>query len=266
MPIRRVRRNSNNTNDTNTNINNTNNTNPTIQELAQIISQQVAVVLPTLVTQLNQAANVNPAQNNGNGGGANPTCTFKHFNSCNPTKFIDSEGATGLLQWFESIESTFIHSDCPENLKVRYATCVFQKRALTWWNAEKRTRGSDAALTLTWSEVKQLMTDEFCPRNEMRKLEAEFWELKQDSGENLAYTTRFHELSLLVPHLVTPLSRAIEKYIGGLPMQIQDTVFGSKPTTLEGAIRLAASLTDNHVKDGTLIRKGVKKVETKANT
>ncbi|KAD3338040.1 hypothetical protein E3N88_33561 [Mikania micrantha] len=49
-------------------------------------------------------------------------------------------------------------------------------------------------------------------------------------------------------------------------MQIQDTAFGSKPTTLEDAIRLAATLTDNHVKDGTLTRKGVKKVETKANT
>ncbi|KAD4180293.1 hypothetical protein E3N88_28884 [Mikania micrantha] len=224
--------NTNNTNNSNTNANNTTNTNnPTIQELAQIISQQVAIVLPTLVTQLNQAANTNPIHNNGNNG-----------------------------------ERTFIHSDCPKNLKVRYATSVFQKRALTWWNSEKQTRGSDAALALTWTEFKQLMTDEFCPRNEMRKLEAEFWKLKQDIGENLAYTTRFHELSLLVPHLVTTLSRAIEKYIGGLPMQIQDTAFGSKPTTLEDAIRLAATLTDNHVKARTLTRKGAKKVESKSTT
>ncbi|KAD4385882.1 hypothetical protein E3N88_26051 [Mikania micrantha] len=62
-------------------------------------------------------------------------------------------------------------------------------------------------------------------------------------------------------------SRApIEKYIGGLPMQIQDTAFGSKPITLENAIRLAATLTGNHVKAGTLTRKGVKKAKTKANT
>ncbi|KAD3639976.1 hypothetical protein E3N88_29199 [Mikania micrantha] len=140
--------------------------------------------------------------------------------------------------WFKSIENTFINSDCPKNLKVRYATSVFQKRALTWWNSEKRTRGVDAALALTWTEVKTLMTTEFCPRGEMRKLEAESWELKQDNGENVIYNSRFHELSLLVPHLVTPFERAIEKYIGGLPMQIQDIVFGSNPTTLEAAIRL----------------------------
>ncbi|KAD3337196.1 hypothetical protein E3N88_32716 [Mikania micrantha] len=162
------------------------------------------------------------------------------------------------------MESTFLHSDCPENLKVRYATSVYQKRALTWWNTEKRTRGAETALALTWDEVKRLMTEEFCPRNEMMKLESEFWNLKQDSGENLAYTNRHHELSLLVPHMVTPLSRAIEKYISGLPMQIQDTCYGSKPTTLEDAIRLAATLTDNHVRAGTLTRKGVKKVEAKS--
>ncbi|KAI3802065.1 hypothetical protein L1987_30189 [Smallanthus sonchifolius] len=185
----------------------------------------IVAILAQLVTQLTQ---VNGATNgnhgNNGGGGANPPqCTFKHFNSCNPTKFYGTEGATGLLQWFESIESTFLNSDCPDNLRVRYATSVFQKRALTWWNGEKRNRGIEVAMALPWDEIKWLMTEEFCPRNEMKKLEAEFWDLAQDSGESLAYTTRFHELSLLVPHMVTPLARGIEKYIGGLPMKIQDT-------------------------------------------
>ncbi|KAI3694693.1 hypothetical protein L1987_77662 [Smallanthus sonchifolius] len=115
-------------------------------------------------------------------------------------------------------------------------------------------------MALPWDEFKRLMTKEFCPRNEMKKLEAEFWDLTQDSGESLAYTTRFHELRLLVPHMVTPLTRGIKKYIGGLPMKIQDTVLGRNPATLEDAIHLAATLTDNHVKVGTLIRKGAKKV------
>ncbi|KAI3754867.1 hypothetical protein L1987_54659 [Smallanthus sonchifolius] len=115
-------------------------------------------------------------------------------------------------------------------------------------------------MALPWDELKRIMTEEFCPRNEMKKLEAEFWDLTQDSGESLAYTNRFHELSMLVPHMVTPLSRCIEKYIGGLPRQIQDTVLGRNPANLEDAIRLAATLTDNHVKAGTLTKKGAKKV------
>ncbi|KAI3776076.1 hypothetical protein L1987_45837 [Smallanthus sonchifolius] len=225
----------------------------------------IAAILAQLVTQLTQANSATNGNNGGNGsssgnagnggnGGNNPSqCTFKHFNSCNPLKFYGTEGATGLLQWFESIGNTFLNSDCPDNLRVHHATSVLR------WNGEKRNRGVDVAMALPWDEVKRLMTEEFCPRNEVKKLEAEFWDLAQDSGENLAYTTRFHELSLLVPHMVTPLSRCIEKYIGGLPRQIQDTVLGRNPATLEDAIRLSATLTDNHVKAGTLTKKGTQK-------
>ncbi|KAI3805341.1 hypothetical protein L1987_27634 [Smallanthus sonchifolius] len=224
----------------------------------------IDVILTQLVTQLTQA---NGATNgthgiNGGGGANPPQCTFNHFNSCNPLKLYGTEGATGLLQWFENNEGTFLNSDCPDNLRVLHATSVFQKRALTWWNGERRTRVIEAAMALPWDEVKRLMTEEFCPRNEVNKLEAEFWDLAQDSGESLAYTTRFHELILLVPHMVTPLSRCIEKYIGGLPRQIQDTVLGSNPPTLEDAIRLSATWIDNNVKAGTLTRKGTRKLPT----
>src|ERR1044071_4316974 len=46
-------------------------------------------------------------------------------------------------------------------------------------------------------------------------------------------------------------------------MQIQDTVWGRNPATLEEAKHLAATLTNNHVKAGTLTRKGEKKTVAK---
>ncbi|KAI3683008.1 hypothetical protein L1987_83457 [Smallanthus sonchifolius] len=120
--------------------------------MATLIAQQMAKVLSTLVTERNQAA-ANKSANSGSlQSGSNPPCTFKHFNSFNPAKFFGTEGATGLLQWFESMESTFLNSDCPDNLRVRHASSVLQKRALTWWNGEKRNRGADAAMSLTWEE------------------------------------------------------------------------------------------------------------------
>ena len=123
---------------------------------------------------------------------APPVCTFKHFNTCGPVKFSGTEGATGLLQWYESIENTFTNNNCPNHLQKQYATSVFQKGALTWWSTVKRSRGPEIALALPWEEFKALMTKKFCPRSEYKKLEVEFWELKQDSGEGLAYTNRFH--------------------------------------------------------------------------
>ncbi|KAK9050792.1 hypothetical protein SSX86_030237 [Deinandra increscens subsp. villosa] len=233
------------------------------RKMAAQIAKQMAKVIPDMMVKLQQ--NLNTNQNNQVG--ANPPhCTFKHFNSCKPPIFYGSEGATGLLQWYESMENTFLNSDCPENLKVRHATSVFQKEALTWWNSEKHTRGLDAAMALSWNEVKELMNREFYPRSEIMKLEVEFWGLKQDSGENLAYNTRFKQLSYLAPHLVEPLSRAIEKYIKGLPIQIRDTMWGRNPETLAEAMRLDAILTDDHVEAGTLFRKGTKKPSDKAST
>ncbi|KAI3821403.1 hypothetical protein L1987_08970 [Smallanthus sonchifolius] len=219
--------------------------------IATLLTQQLAAVLPTIVTQIN----------NSTGGSSGSVCTFKHFNSCNPHKYLGCEGATGLLQWFEGMENTFEMSDCPDEFKVKYASSAFQRRALTWWNAEKKIRGREGALAMTWDKLKEIMIEEFCPNNEMKKLEIELWDLTQDSGESVAYTTRFHELCILVPHLVTPLTRMIDRYIGGLPPQIRGTVMGSSPSTLEAAIHLYASLTDDLVKSGVLFRKGDKRVK-----
>ena len=62
--------------------------------------------------------------------------------------------------------------------------------------------------------------------------------------------------------MVTPLDRAIEKYIDGLPDPIQDIVTGNKPATLREAKELAATLTDSQVRKGKLFRKGDKKRTT----
>ena len=47
--------------------------------------------------------------------------------------------------------------------------------------------GADVALAQTWGELRALMMREFCPRHELRALEREFDDLKQDSGESRAY-------------------------------------------------------------------------------
>ncbi|KAJ0948307.1 hypothetical protein HanRHA438_Chr01g0025631 [Helianthus annuus] len=122
-----------------------------------MIAQQIAAVLPNLETQLNQA-------NNNINNNAPVLCNFKTFNSAKPLQFSGSEGATGLLQWFESLENTFRHVQCPNERKVEFAPSVFQKRVLTWWNGVMRDRGADVTMAQTWEEVRALMTKEFCPR------------------------------------------------------------------------------------------------------
>jgi hypothetical protein len=213
----------------------------------QALQQPPIVPQPALVPQQPQGGEVHA-----------PRYTYKTFTSANPPHFNGTEGATALLQWFEGVENAFTNSQCPENLKTRFGMSALRKTALTWWNNEKRTRGEEAALALTWAEAKALITNKFCPRSEMRNLEDEFWTLKQDSGENLAYVTRFHELCKLLPHMVENEARTIEKFARGLPASIQDSIYAYRPTSLDEAISLSSTLTDNHVKDGTLFRKSGK--------
>ena len=218
------------------------------EELAAIITQQMTAAIPNIVAQCNQALNNN-----------NAPCNFKTFNSAKPSKFSGTQGATALLQWFESLESTFRHVQCPNERKVDFASSVFEKRALTWWNGVMRDRGADVALAQMWEELRALMMKEFCPRHEIRALEREFDDLKQDSGEHRAYTDRYEELSLLCPSMVTPLDKAIEKYIDGLPDSVQDIVTGSNPTTVRQAIELSATLTESQIRKRKLFQKGDKK-------
>ncbi|KAF5791261.1 putative nucleotidyltransferase, Ribonuclease H [Helianthus annuus] len=121
-----------------------------------------------------------------------------------------------------------------------------------------RDQGAEVALAQTWAELRALMMREFCPRHEQRALEKEFDVLKQDSGEHRAYTDRFEELSLLCPTMVTPLDKAIERYIDGLPDSVQDILTGSNPTTLRQAIELSATLTESQIRKNKLHRKGDK--------
>ncbi|GKB39430.1 putative reverse transcriptase domain-containing protein [Tanacetum coccineum] len=99
---------------------------------------------------------------------------------------------------------------------------------------------------------------EFCPSNEMQKLESELWNHIMVEAGHAAYTDRFHELARLVPHLVTPESRMIERYVYGLSPQIRGMVAATEPKTIQKAVQISGALTDEPVRNGS-INKGEKR-------
>ncbi|GJT08591.1 hypothetical protein Tco_0843053 [Tanacetum coccineum] len=62
-------------------------------------------------------------------------CSYKEFMSCQPFNFKGTEGAVGLIRWFEQSESVFSHSNCTEDCKVKFATSTLTEEALSWWNS-----------------------------------------------------------------------------------------------------------------------------------
>ncbi|GJZ65752.1 hypothetical protein Tco_0622448 [Tanacetum coccineum] len=74
--------------------------------------------------------------------------------------------------------------------------------------------------------------EEFCPSHEMQKLETELWNHAMVRAGHAAYTHKFHELARLVPHLVTPESRMVERYVYGLAPQIRGMVAAMKSKSM----------------------------------
>ncbi|GKD83091.1 putative reverse transcriptase domain-containing protein, partial [Tanacetum coccineum] len=62
-----------------------------------------------------------------------------------------------------------------------------------------------------------------------------------------AYTDRFHEL---VPNLVTPESRMIERYVYGLASRIREMVAAMEPKTMQKAVQISDALTDEADRSG----------------
>ncbi|GKB93470.1 hypothetical protein Tco_0979607, partial [Tanacetum coccineum] len=95
-------------------------------------------------------------------------------------------------------------------------------KALTWWNSQIHTRGREAA--------NHAMVE----------------------AGHAAYTDRFHELARLVPHLVTPKGKRIKRYLYGLALQIRGMVAATEPKTIQKAVQIAGTLTDEALRNGSI--------------
>nr|GEV61404.1 hypothetical protein [Tanacetum cinerariifolium] len=141
-------------------------------------------------------------------------CSYTDFMKCQPLNFKGTKGIFSLSQWLEKIESVFHISDCAVDNQVKFATCTLLGVALTWWNGHLRTLGHDAAYAMTSGTLKKKLTDKYCPKAEIKKLEIKLWNLK------------------------------VDKYISGLPNNIHGNFMSARPKTHDDAIKLANDLMD----------------------
>ncbi|GJS78239.1 putative reverse transcriptase domain-containing protein [Tanacetum coccineum] len=157
--------------------------------LEQLIEQRVTEELAAQENNKNNR-NLHTSDRHSTSGGerTNRHCTYKDFLNCQPLNFKGTEGVVGLAHY-----------------------------ALTWWNSYVRTVGYDAAYGMPWKTLMKMMTEAYCPRSEIKKLETK---------------------------MVPDESDKVEKYVGGLPDNIQGNVMSARPKMLQEAIELATSLMD----------------------
>ncbi|GKD23241.1 hypothetical protein Tco_1224944 [Tanacetum coccineum] len=81
-------------------------------------------------------------------------CTYQDFIKCQPLYFKGTEGVVKLTQWFERMETVFRIRNCSVDNQIKFSTCTLL------------------------AYLRKKMTDKYCQRNEMKKLEVELWNLK----------------------------------------------------------------------------------------
>jgi hypothetical protein len=112
-----------------------NGTDPNSQDIAQLISQQLAAVIPNTVVQVGESLRDTGSSGGGgdNGGGIGGTgsctnggnhggthtngrqgCSYKSFMDFKLKEFYGNEGAVGALRWVEKMEYVLIISEVLE--------------------------------------------------------------------------------------------------------------------------------------------------------
>ncbi|GKA36185.1 hypothetical protein Tco_0722676, partial [Tanacetum coccineum] len=133
----------------------------------------------------------------------------------------NGNGVVGLTRWFKKIETVFHISNCPEKYQVKYASCTLLNIALTWWNSHKRTIGIEAAYAMSWAELMKLMTE---------------------------------ELVLLCTRMVPSEEDKVERFVGGLPDNIQGN---GDARSAENKRRLENNTRDNRGQQPVFKRQNV---------
>ncbi|GJZ23715.1 putative reverse transcriptase domain-containing protein [Tanacetum coccineum] len=135
-------------------------------------------------------------------------CTYTDFLKCQPMNFKGTKGVVGLTQW---------------------------------------AVGHDIAYAMPWKTLKKMISDKYCPRGRITKLETEMWNLKVKVTDVVGYNQRFQELALMYDRMFPEESDEIEKYAGGLPDMIHRSVKASKPKMMQEAIEFATELMDKKI-------------------
>ncbi|GJX90282.1 reverse transcriptase domain-containing protein [Tanacetum coccineum] len=213
-----------------------------VPDFSTIIAQQLRNLLPTIIAQVGDQGRGQGNGKNQNGDAINDNirgdvsrgCTYKEFLACNPKEYDCKGGAIVYTRWIEKMEA--VHGSHMVELS----------------NPHTRKR---TAVGMSWEDFKTLTREEFCPSNEMQKLETELWNHVMVGAGHVAYTDRFHKLARLVPHLVTPKGKRIKRYVYGLALQIQGMVAATEPKTIQKAVQIAGTLTDEALRNGSIKKK-----------
>nr|GEW06436.1 putative reverse transcriptase domain-containing protein [Tanacetum cinerariifolium] len=177
-------------------------------------------------------------------------CTFAGFIKCDPAAFCGVEGAIDaidLRRWFEKTKSVFEISECAEGKKVKFATATIEGPALTWWKTKVATMGLETVSQMPWTEMKQLMTAEFCLIEEVQRMEHELWNLKVKEYDEVNRHELLGYIGLFLPSKIDLSYSGLEEF-----QQHEFESYGPKSCKIES--KNTSENIPNELKESTKVK------------
>nr|GEU45568.1 hypothetical protein [Tanacetum cinerariifolium] len=163
------------------------------QMLNQIIATRVAEALAAVV--VTHATSTQEETNLRSNVFEKQTCTYKEFRAVMQGNFRD---------------------------RVKFDSSTLLDGALTWWNVYVCFVTLEATHTIPWNDFKAMFIHKYCPRNEVKQMERELWNLKVKGDDLTSYNQCFQELILLCLDMVPTTDQILEQYIEGKPLNIKE--------------------------------------------
>ncbi|XP_010678175.2 uncharacterized protein LOC104893741 [Beta vulgaris subsp. vulgaris] len=143
---------------------------------------------------------------------------FKKFSTHKPPTYDGKPDPSEFEEWLNNMEKLFDATQCPEKWKVNFVVFYLKGQADLWWKTAKEMHDQPG---FGWEKLKEAMRRQFYPPSLQLQMESEFIHLKQRSMSVLEYAVKFNELARFAPDLVTTDRQRMNRFEGGLNLDIQ---------------------------------------------
>ncbi|XP_022032214.1 uncharacterized protein LOC110933292 [Helianthus annuus] len=141
----------------------------------------------------------------------------------------------GFIDWLATVEEVFEYKEVPENKRVALIATRLRGRASAWWQQLKLTRNRlGKSRIVTWAKMKKCLRSNFLPHNFQRLMYQRLQNLKRWAKSVDDYTTKFYQL-ISRNDIQEPEEQLVSRYIGGLRVQIMESVNLFDPLTIPEA-------------------------------
>nr|GFB12622.1 reverse transcriptase domain-containing protein [Tanacetum cinerariifolium] len=163
----------------------------------------------------------------------------------------DTLNPEGFIDWLAVVEEVFEFKEVPKNKRVSLIATKLRGRASAWWQQMKLTKERVGKSKITsWQKMKKCTRANFIPHNYQRLMYQRLQIMKQGSKSVEDYTTEFYQL-IARNDIQEREDQLVSRYIGGLRVQIMDSVNMFDPVTLSDAFQRALAFEKQNRRVGS---------------